>query len=253
MFVWKGSGVSQFRLFVFVALLVASPACAQGPDLPDGPPGGKPPSDAQSAAEDRLIAPSARLLAEARRLRESEGCAAAAPTYRVVSGMGAGEEAAQHELGECLLTVTGASAVETELFRQEAVFWLTRAAYAGNARAQRALAMHFAPQSMGAGANAEALKWALVYARNPDAKLYGYKELPQTFVPGLTAALTPDSVARAQTFAASFQPLTLAKFEPPKLKKGKGPFGETPGGAPPRGKPRAGSGAGGQAGSSAGG
>lgn len=224
--------MTAIKVTIAAFALASSAAYAQGPDL--GSVELKPAARGEQA--ERLIAPSARLLAEARRLRESEGCANAAPTYRVVAGMGEGEEAAQHELGECLLTLTGANAVETELFRQEAVFWLTRAAHAGNARAQRALAVHYAPQAMGAAANAEALKWALVYAKNPDAKLYGYKELPQTFVPGLTQELGTDAAAKAQTFAAAFKPLTLAKFTPPKPKKGEAP----PRGAkPPRGEPRA--------------
>lgn len=220
----------NLRIAFLVAALSVSIAQAQPPG---GPPAELDKAEPRAAPEERLLATSTRLLAEARRLREGEGCTSALPTYRVVAGMGEGEEAAQHELGECLLTVTGATPLETELFRQEGVFWLTRAAHAGNARAQRALAVHFAPQSMGAAANAEALKWALVYAKNPDANVYGYKELPATFVPGLSTALGPDAAAKAKAFADSFKPLTLAKFTPPKAKKG----AERPG-RPPQGEGR---------------
>jgi TPR repeat protein len=226
--------ISVSSAFVAVAL-GARAAEAQSPGGPPAPPR----EDARGEpAEGRILAPASRLLAEARRLREAENCARAAPTYRVVAGMGEGQEAAQHELGECLLAMTGVSVVETDLFRQEGVFWLTRAAYAGNARAQRALAVHFAPQAMGASANAEALKWALVYAKNPEAKLYGFKELPQTFIPGLSTQLGGAASQAAQSFAAAFQPLSLAKFEPPKPKKVDGKFGPPTGAAPPRERPR---------------
>ncbi|MBY0423173.1 MAG: hypothetical protein K2Q06_12780, partial [Parvularculaceae bacterium] len=117
---------------------------------------------------------------------------------------------------------TGVDATDTELFRQEGVFWLSRAAHAGNARAQRALAVHFAPASAGAAANTNALKWALVYTKNTDAKVYGFKDLPPTFVPGLQNALGPSVAAEAARFAAAFRPVTLARFTPPPPPKRKG-------------------------------
>lgn len=182
---------------------------------------GKPAPPAEQA-----LASAARLLSAARETRERSGCAEAAPAYRVVAAMGEGQEPAQHELGECLLLIDGASAAETALFRQEALFWLARAAYAGNARAQRALAVHYgsirAPE-----AAAEALKWALVYERNGDANVYGFKSLPPTFTPGLRKDLGTEGTSKAEAFAASFKPVMLAKFAPPAPeKKGDGaPFG----------------------------
>lgn len=214
-------------MYRFMIALTAAAAASASFALAQPERGGPPPSlpdesaDAASVDDGPLVPPAARLLAEARRLKEKDGCAAAAPTYRVVAGMGAGEEAAQHELGECLLLVDGTDATETTLFRQEAVFWLTRAAYAGNARAQRALAVHNAPQSMGPAANEDALRWALVYGRNPDAAVYGYKEFPATFVPGLKAQLGPEKTRAAEDFAAAFRPRTLARFEPPPRRAGK--------------------------------
>lgn len=181
---------------------------------------------APAAAKDRPPPPDAAaspefLLAKAREIRTSTGCHAAAPTYRVVAAMGEGQEAAQHELGECLLLVDGATPAEALLFRQEAVFWLTRAAYAGNARAQRALAVHFGTAANPDAAPAEALKWALVYEKNGDAAVYGYKALPPTFVPGLKSDLGPAGVAAAEAFAAEFRPVTLAKFIAPLTEKEK--------------------------------
>lgn len=221
-------------LSLIATLLMAAGASAepQGGPPPGAPPSGlpnegaRPPGeldDAEDAARTPLIAASSRLLAEARRLKEKDGCAAAAPTYRVVAAMGAGEEAAQHELGECLLAMTGADATDTDLFRQEGVFWLTRAAYAGNARAQRALAVTLGPTNAGAAANAKALRWALVYARNADAKVYGFKELPPTFVPGLQSALGAAESAEAARWAVAFRPVTLARFTPPPIRKTRPP------------------------------
>lgn len=191
---------------------------------------------ASAAAKDRPPPPDAglsasRLLSIARDAREQQNCAAAAPTYRVVAAMGEGQEAAQHELGECLLLMDGASPTETALFRQEALFWLKRAAFAGNARAQRALAVHYGARSNPEGSPAEALKWALVYKKNSDADLYGYKALPETFVPGLKQDVSPEALAAAESFAASFTPLMLAKFSaPPRDKKGEKPDGPPPDG-----------------------
>lgn len=191
-----------------------------------------------AAAKDKDRAPppdagmgASGLLSFAREARETQSCAAAAPTYRVVAAMGEGQEAAQHELGECLLLMDGASPTETALFRQEALFWLKRAAFAGNARAQRALAVHYGARSNPEGSPAEALKWALVYKKNSDADLYGYKALPDTFVPGLKQDVSPEALAAAESFAASFTPLMLAKFAPPPRDK----KGEKPDGPPPDG------------------
>ena len=185
----------------------------------------KPPPDAGMNA--------ARLLSVARETREAEGCAAAAPTYRVVAGMGEGQEAAQHELGECLILMEGANAAETALFRQEGLFWLTRAAYAGNARAQRALAFHYGSRANASGSPAEALKWALVYQKNREADLYGYKALPETFVPGLTKDAGPDAAAEAEALATGAAPLPLAKFSPPSREKKPDAPRLGPGGPPP--------------------
>jgi hypothetical protein len=157
----------------------------------------------------------ARVLAMARAARESKGCMHAAPGYRVVAGMGEGQEAAQHELGECLMLMQGARPEETALFRQEGLFWLTRASYAGNARAQRALAVYYGAKNSAHASTADALKWALVYEKNGEADLYGYKALPETFVPGLKSDASPGEAAAAEAFAAGFVALTLAKFDPP--------------------------------------
>lgn len=211
--------------FALTCALTYGVANAQRGDRRGGPPpGGAVGFERQGQNDDgapSLIPSGAQLLAEARRVKDRDGCAAAAPTYRVVAAMGAGQEAAQDELGECLLAEETTNATEKTLYKQEALFWLTRAAYAGNARAQRALAVYYAPEVLGAAANAEALKWALVYQKNSDAALYGYHDLPTTLASGLKATLGPKASADAEAFAAHFTPTTLPAFTPPKLKRGK--------------------------------
>lgn len=178
-----------------------------------------------------------RLVMHARALLEEKGCAAAAPAFRVIASMGEGQESAQHELGECLLTLKGASEIETALFRQEGEFWLARAAFAGNARAQRKLAMEMASPASSLHDPKGALQWALVYAKNPTAQLYGYGPLPPTLVPGLKGSLDANEIAAAESFAAKFVPVMLAKFEGPKRETKGGP-GANPIGPPPGGKRR---------------
>ncbi|MFZ5616250.1 MAG: hypothetical protein ACOZAA_02865 [Pseudomonadota bacterium] len=169
-----------------------------------------------------------RLIAFARDLREEKGCAAASPAFRVIAGMGEGQEAAQHELGECLLELKGASEVETALFRQEGEFWLTRAAFAGNARAQRKLVLEMASPASALHNPKGALMWALIYGKNPTADLYGYAPLPATLVPGLKSSLNEADIAEAENFAKDFAPIMLAKFEGPKRDAKRSAFGERP-------------------------
>lgn len=222
------------KLFVLIAAaaVLSAPAFAQGDappppaDLPAAAPAGEEPAVHQDSA--------GRLTAFARKLRADKGCAAAAPAFRVIAAMGEGNEAAQHELGECLLEIDGANPTETALFREEARFWLTRAAYAGNARAQRRLVLDMAAPANALHDPKAALQWALVYEKNPTADLYGYKELPKTLAPGLRASLTPEAIAEAEAFAAAFAPLYLPKFEAPKRDSAKADPRRTPPGARPR-------------------
>jgi TPR repeat protein len=222
-------------LSAFAAALAAAGAAVAQPAPPPGAPPIDLPESETPPEEPAVHQDSAgRLTAFARKTREEKGCAAAAPAYRVIAGMGEGNEAAQHELGECLLDIDGASATETALFRQEGEFWLTRAAYAGNARAQRRLVTEMAAPASALHDPKAALQWALVYAKNPTSDLYGYKALPPTLVPGLRASLTPEAIAEAESFAATFVPVALAKFEAPKREKAKGDPRRPPPGARPR-------------------
>lgn len=179
------------------------------------------------------------IIAYAREIRETKGCAAAAPNYRVVAAMGDGFDAAQHELGECLLTMTGVNETETALFREEATFWLKRAAFAGNARAQRSLSYMYGAGNSANPSVKDALKWALVYQGNGDSDVYGFKELPATYIPGLRHDLSPEDVAAAETFAASFAAIHMTVYRAPPRPKEKGnrerlegPLGAEPGKKP---------------------
>ncbi len=178
---------------------------------------------------------STSLIAHARALRAEMGCAKAAPAYRVVAAMGAGFEPAQHELGECLLTMTGENETDTALLHEEGAFWLKRAAHAGNARAQRALAMTYAAPNSAIYDDGEALKWSLVYQENSGAELYGFKDLPPTLVPGLMRALGADEIERAENFAKQFAPFSLPEFERPEPAKARRrDVGRQQSGRPPR-------------------
>ncbi|MEX0645483.1 MAG: hypothetical protein WD076_09240 [Parvularculaceae bacterium] len=140
--------------------------------------------------------------------------------------------------------MTGARAEETALFREEAHFWLKRAAYAGNARAQRALSVLYGAGDSAVHSPSDALKWALIYEKNSEADLYGYKTLPPTYVPGLKNDLGAEEVAAAEAFASGFTPLKLGAYagpKPPKLEKAapRGFEGGPPGGERPRRRPGA--------------
>jgi len=191
---------------------------------------------------DKVAAPreedAGRLVMFARDLRDKKGCAEAAPAFRVVAAMGEGQESAQHELGECLLEMKGASDVETALFRQEGELWLTRAAFAGYARAQRSLAMDMASPANPLHNPKGSLMWSLVYEKNPTSDLYGYAKLPATLIPGLKSALIETDLSEAENFANKFTPIVLAKFEGPKRDGKKGADGERQLRPPPGGRKR---------------
>lgn len=193
-----------------VALVLCGAALAKK-DEPPAPP--RAPSEAEAS----------RILAFARDIRETKGCAQATPAFRVIAAMGEGFEAGQHELAECLLTLNGANETETQLFRDEAFFWMKRAAYAGNARAQRSLSYLYGSGDSARPSTEEALRWALVYQANGESDVYGFKELPATYIPGLKNTLSADDIVEAEAFAASFAAIRLTPYEGPprpKLKRG---------------------------------
>lgn len=159
------------------------------------------------------------LLAKARDLQAREGCAKAAPVYRIVSSHGGGHDVAQYELGACLLQMEGESDAETGLFRQEALFWLSRAAWAGNARAQGKLAETLsgaAPYkaSFVTPDPVEAMKWAIVYDKNGTRETYGLRALPPLVRDHLSSVLPPEGLSAAQGEAASFRRISMSEFTP---------------------------------------
>lgn len=171
-----------------------------------------------------------RVLAHARKVKDKDGCAAAAPAYRVVAAMGEGFEAAQQELGECLLDFNVATGVEAALLREEAVLLLKRAAFAGNARAQRRLATLYASPTAPEANTGEALKWALAYEANPESKLYGFQSLPSTMIQGLKKAASAETLAAAESAARDFATIKQAAYTapPPPKRKGRGALDECP-------------------------
>lgn len=186
-----------------LALCLVAGCVSRAPE-PEGPRIVGPPSYEQAQ----------RLLGMARSLRETEGCAEAAPVYRVLAGFGEGLEPAQVELGECLLEMEGGGAQETALFRREALFWLERAAYAGDGRAQRRLAEYYAAVQTPHGDAQKALGWALLFAENGDAELYGLAGFPKTFETGLRASLSDAAIRDAEKFAEDFSIIRMAIYAP---------------------------------------
>lgn len=193
----------RLKSFAAAVAAIGLAACASRQAMEAAPP--RPPSDLEAG----------RILSHARAARANDGCAEAAAAYRVVAAMGEGFEVAQSELGECLLLMTGASPAETALFREEAAFWLKRAAYAGEARAQRRLALHLGAPDAPLADKAEALRWALVYERNPQAALYGLDPLPAGYVQSLRAAIPAAAADAAELFAAQFAPIRMSLYAPP--------------------------------------
>ena len=193
----------KFQFTVLACLLAA--ACASNGPAPqsanakvEGPP------------DRRAKARPAPALAAARSIKSEKGCAAAAPTYRVTAAMGEGFEVAQSEFGMCLLQMTGGTDAETALFRQEGVFWLTRAAYAGEARAQRRLAEH-ARQT---GDHAAALSWALAFTDNSQTELFSFSPLAPDFIKSVSASLSASEIEAAHDFAKMLPSIKMAGYTP---------------------------------------
>lgn len=160
------------------------------------------------------------LLSKARDQQAKEGCAKAAPAYRIVSSYGDGYEIAQYELGACLLGMSGESDEETALFRQEALFWLNRAAWAGNPRAQLKLAeilsgapayavSHMAPDP------SRAMTWAAVYEANGARETFGLKPVGPLVMTHLQSALPVEAMEAAKSRASTFRKIAMREFVPP--------------------------------------
>ncbi len=215
-----------------LALFAASlAACASGPQRGGGGPGGGAPIDVASQSE--------RILADARKKKSDKDCAAAIPSYRVVASLGKGHDTAQFELGACLLEASADTAdtiVATALFRDEGLFWLRRAAYAGNARAQLALAgaLSGADGHAAAGPQSDIVEgygWSLIYADNAAHKLYGLPDLHPIAADHFRAQMSDAMISEANAFAAAYQKIEMAVFTPPTRERGAGrPQGGAPGG-----------------------
>ena len=200
----------QKVLLSSVALLVALSACASKGGQRGGPPGG---GEGRGSAS---VNQPERLLSHARDEQAKKGCGPAIPAYRVAASFGDGYEVAQYELGACLLEVEATSDVEASLLVQEAQFWLNRAAWAGNARAQNKLATILSGANRtGAGlapAPAEAIKWAFVYEQNSARKLYNMKPVSMPVMEHLRATLDQSDFDAAESFAAAFRPVSMPGF-----------------------------------------
>lgn len=157
------------------------------------------------------------VLAAARDQQAKKGCAEAVPAYRVVSAYGKGFDVAQFELGACLLEMSAEQGPEAGLFREEGLFWLRRAAWAGNARAQRALAGALSG-ALGGDIDpkpGEAMAWALIYGENSDRELFNLPPIDNSVTERLENALSEEEVSAAISFANSFSQISMEPFTPP--------------------------------------
>ncbi|WP_375204567.1 hypothetical protein [Hyphococcus sp.] len=181
------------------------------------------------------------LLAAAREQQATQSCAKAAPAYRMVASYGEGYEIAQYELGACLLEMTGANDAETALFRQEGVFWLSRAAWAGDPRAQGKLAealsgapgfaaSHIAPDPEAA------LMWSIIYMSNGARDTYALRPVPSPVSDHLKNVISEAASESANAKAERFARVKMEAFvAPPMAQNAGGPQGGPQGrGRPPR-------------------
>ncbi len=238
----------MLRLFAFVGLMVLG-ACASNGGTTDK--SSRPHSDApppfankdKNAQDDRRktrppgIHNAGLVLEKARTLRNKEGCLIAAPSFRAAAALGAGFEIAQSELGACLLKMQGKSEQETTLFQQEGLMWLERAAHAGDASAQRLLAMSYATSSNAYANPEKALSWALVFAKNGRADLFAMQPLPKTLIAGLKSDLPASAQAIAEEFSDNFKVIKMDRYIAPIQEKQRSPkrgLSERNGGGRPR-------------------
>ncbi|MEM8772028.1 MAG: hypothetical protein AAGD92_10305 [Pseudomonadota bacterium] len=175
------------------------------------------------AAPVSLAGQAERILSDARSKRAENSCEAAAPSFRVVASFGKGYDVAQYELGECLLEIDDPNPIQSALHQEEARLWLRRAAWAGNARAQLALADHLSATANNAVANAnliEAYGWALIYQDNAAHALYGLPSLSAEAKERFATALDETMKQSAHAFAADFRQFEMAVFQPPLVASG---------------------------------
>ncbi len=210
------------RTAAFALIAASLTACASGPQRSGG-----------ATIKIDIASQSERILADARKKRSEADCAAAIPSYRVVASFGKGHDTAQYELGACLLEAKADGPAATALLREEAVFWLRRAAYAGNARAQLALAgaLSGADGHVVAGLRPDLVEgygWALIYADNAAHNLYGLPDLHPIAADHFRARMTDAMIDEAETFAAAFRQIEMAVFTPPAFERGEA--GQRPGG-----------------------
>ena len=207
----KDKEMNLYKAAAFVALAFTVAACASG---------GK----KRAAGPAPGLQQPGKLLSLARDTQAKKGCTQAIPAYRVISSFGDGYDVAQYELGACLLEATSDNPAEIKLFKEEASFWLRRAAWAGNARAQLKLAQILSGTenlTHGGSANPEeAMAWSIIYEENAKRDLYDLPEISERVASHLSATLDNTGKARAIAFADQFQTITMASFTPPRPQEG---------------------------------
>jgi hypothetical protein len=150
------------------------------------------------------------LYADAMSLKGKGDCAHAVPKLRQVAGLGPGYENAQTALGDCLLR--GAKDPDLSADNYEGLMWLRRAADAGWAEAQGALAEFQALGPAAARNTDEAAYWLALYLGNPGKARVGFTPLAEDRLAAIKAAIPAAAQAAGETRAQSWQ---RKVWEPP--------------------------------------
>ena len=209
----KFSGALAAGLMVSVMLGACSSAGPKGRDEGPGPQarGGGPSAFAANPRSGD------RMLKQARAAAGRGDCASATPIFRMLAGAGKGYEVAQRELSQCLIKLSGDAydANEQRLLIMEARLWAERAAFAGDALAQKKLAEDLAAGKGHAADPGAALTWALVFNANGQRDGLGMTPLDEElFLDPLRKKLDEDALSVALADAKAFRILEMGNYFP---------------------------------------
>lgn len=202
---------SLTRATIAIALLTFISGCASnGPGGPGGPrSGGGGPGRGGEMQPGRMgpQGSSADFNALYRRAIEQQkagDCAAALPALHTLAHQGHGYDGAQQALGACLIQ----TATEDDLTAQlEGLIWLRRAAEAGRAEAQGALASLYLDGPPALRDEQEAVFWYVLYRDSLRRGRVGLVPLDPTSDARLAAAFDSEALAQAEQAVATWQPI----------------------------------------------
>ena len=152
------------------------------------------------------------------RLKQQGNCAAAVPLLRPLAKLGHGHEDAQVALAECLIQQAGVANLTEQAARletaqvsdqgkyDEALKWLTKAANAGDFKAQGVLVELYVVR-LGPSKNAqEAAKWAHLYLTNPVRLTIGAPVVIAHSIENLQSQMSQDDWLIGKEYARQWTP-----------------------------------------------